>query len=119
MLGYLLADRYHRLMDSHGYDQYGRLLFYVYTERGESIDETIVREGLARAWKERRDGFAKEQHEDYLVTLEATSRSEGMSVVDSECSLSGALSYRLCRRLEVACVFHVRMGYGLAERGTN
>jgi micrococcal nuclease len=31
-------------------DRYGRILYYVYTEGGESIDETLVREGLALAW---------------------------------------------------------------------
>ena len=35
-------------------DAFGRLLFYVYTNSGESIDEVLVREGLARAWT--RDG---------------------------------------------------------------
>jgi hypothetical protein len=31
-------------------DVYGRLLFYVYTEEDASLDETLVREGLALAW---------------------------------------------------------------------
>jgi micrococcal nuclease len=39
-------------------DQYGRLLYYVYTAEGESIDEILVREGPARA--RNRDG----QHRD-------------------------------------------------------
>ncbi|SVB91787.1 uncharacterized protein METZ01_LOCUS244641 [marine metagenome] len=31
-------------------DLYGRLLFYIYTKQGESIDEIMVTEGLAHAW---------------------------------------------------------------------
>ena len=44
-------------------DRGGRLLLYVYTESGNSIDEILIREGLATAWT--RDG----QHRDYLVSL--------------------------------------------------
>ncbi|MSQ06441.1 MAG: hypothetical protein EXR46_04475 [Dehalococcoidia bacterium] len=46
-------------------DAYGRILYYVYTARGESIDELLIREGLALAWT--RDG----QHRDTLVAAEA------------------------------------------------
>lgn len=49
-------------------DQYGRLLAYAYTEDGLSIDEILIREGLASAWT--RDG----QHRDYLVGLEREAR---------------------------------------------
>ncbi|MCH8279369.1 MAG: thermonuclease family protein [Chloroflexi bacterium] len=45
-------------------DRYGRLLYYVYTESGASIDAALVRDGLARAWT--RDG----QHRDKLVQIE-------------------------------------------------
>jgi endonuclease YncB( thermonuclease family) len=45
-------------------DQYGRLLFYLYTSNGESIDEILLREGLARIWT--RDG----QHREYLSDVE-------------------------------------------------
>ena len=45
-------------------DQGGRLLAYVYTENGLSVDEILIREGLATAWT--RDG----QHRDFLVNLE-------------------------------------------------
>ena len=45
-------------------DRYGRLLYYVYTQNGSSIDEILVSEGLAKAWT--RDG----QHRDLLVGLE-------------------------------------------------
>jgi micrococcal nuclease len=49
-------------------DRYGRLLYYAYTESGESIEETLIREGLARAWT--RDG----QHRDILVRVEESTR---------------------------------------------
>ncbi len=45
-------------------DRYGRLLYYVYTQDGDSIDEILVGEGLGEAW--RRDG----QHRELLVGLE-------------------------------------------------
>jgi len=48
-----------------------RLLFYVYTRNGESIEERLVQEGLARAWA--RDG----QHRDFLVSLEQSTRLSG------------------------------------------
>jgi len=44
-------------------DRYGRALFYVYTQAGDSVDEILVSEGLAKAWT--RDG----QHRDLLVGL--------------------------------------------------
>ena len=49
-------------------DPGGRLLFYIYTEAGNSIDEILVREGLARAWA--RDG----QHRELLAGLERQAR---------------------------------------------
>ena len=49
-------------------DQYGRMLNYVYTEDGQSIDEILTREGLALAWD--RDG----QHRDLLVATEEMAR---------------------------------------------
>ncbi len=48
-----------------------RLLFYVYTINGESIEERLVQEGLAQAWT--RDG----QHRDFLVGLEQSAKSSG------------------------------------------
>lgn len=45
-------------------DRYGRLLYYVYSQDGDSIDEKLIREGLGEAWT--RDG----QHWDLLVGLE-------------------------------------------------
>lgn len=53
-------------------DRYGRILFYVYTNEGESIDETLVQEGSALAWK--RDG----QHKDVLVAAEERAKREGV-----------------------------------------
>jgi endonuclease YncB( thermonuclease family) len=52
-------------------DSYGRLLYYAYTEDGQSIDETLVREGLALAWD--RDG----QHRGLLVAAEKAARQDG------------------------------------------
>ena len=60
------VERGPRLRDSHE-----RLLYYVYTAAGDSIDEALVREGLARAW--RRDG----QHRDVLVDLEGKAQRDG------------------------------------------
>jgi micrococcal nuclease len=52
-------------------DSFGRVLAYVYTEAGDSVDETLVREGLAWAWT--RD----EQHRDVLITAERDAREQG------------------------------------------
>ncbi len=53
-------------------DRFGRLLYYLYTDAGDSIDESLVSEGLAVAW--RRDG----QHRDYLVDVEEEARRDGV-----------------------------------------
>ena len=52
-------------------DPGGRLLYYIYTIQGNSIDEILIREGLARAWT--RDG----QYRDALVRLERSARTSG------------------------------------------
>ena len=52
-------------------DPNGRLLYYVYTESGNSLDEILILEGLARAWT--RDG----QHRNFLIQLEANARAAG------------------------------------------
>ena len=52
-------------------DSNGRLLYYVYTESGNSVDEILVLEGLARAWT--RDG----QHRDFLNGVEADALAAG------------------------------------------
>ena len=51
-------------------DRGGRLLYYAYTDSGNSIDEILVREGLAVAWT--RDG----QHRDLLGDLELEARRD-------------------------------------------
>ena len=51
-------------------DPGGRLLYYVYTAAGNSIDEILIREGLAQAWT--RDG----QHRDHLARMERRAREE-------------------------------------------
>ena len=52
-------------------DPLGRRLFYVYTVDGNSIDEILVREGLAQAWT--KDG----QHRSGLADLETKTRRAG------------------------------------------
>ena len=54
-----------------GTDLYGRTLAYVYTASGASIDERMVRAGLAWAWT--KDG----QHRELLMMLEQEARSAG------------------------------------------
>ena len=49
-------------------DRYGRLLFYLYTEAGESIDTKLIQEGLGTAWT--RDG----QHRNGLIETETEAR---------------------------------------------
>ena len=52
-------------------DQFGRLLRYVFTAEGISIDATLVAEGLGVAWQS--DG----QYRDQIVELEAGARAAG------------------------------------------
>jgi endonuclease YncB( thermonuclease family) len=52
------------LPDERNRDRGGRLLRYVFDEQGESIDATLIAEGLARAWPD--DGA----YRDTLVALE-------------------------------------------------
>lgn len=59
--------------DARDRDRYGRLLRYVYTPSGESIDAALVREGLAHAW--RADGVLRGAIE--AVELQAKSSSRG------------------------------------------
>ena len=54
-------------------DRFGRLIYYLSTDAGDSIDETLVLEGLATAWTV--DG----QHRDYLVGLEQEARRDGVA----------------------------------------
>jgi micrococcal nuclease len=67
-----LAAREVRLAaDARDRDRNGRLLRYVYTPAGLSIDAALVAEGLAYAWT--RDGALR----DALVSLEAVARMAG------------------------------------------
>ncbi|HXF50645.1 MAG TPA: thermonuclease family protein [Dehalococcoidia bacterium] len=52
-------------------DRYGRLLAYVYTAGGVSVDAQLIAEGLGTAWRE--DG----QHRDAFVALEGSARAAG------------------------------------------
>ena len=52
-------------------DRFDRTLAYIYTMKGQSADEKLVREGLAVAWTQ--DG----QHRDFLISIEAEARSTG------------------------------------------
>jgi micrococcal nuclease len=55
--------------DARDEDRYHRLLRYVYTSDGLSIDATLISEGLARAWTD--DGALREP----MIALEATARA--------------------------------------------
>ena len=52
-------------------DRYGRALFYVYTEAGESVAEKLIREGLGKAWE--RDG----QHRNLLMAVKGGAEGDG------------------------------------------
>jgi micrococcal nuclease len=67
-----LAGRHVLLMaDARDRDSGGRLLRYVFTLDGRSIDGSLLAEGLARAWT--RDGF----YRDALMAVEEEARREG------------------------------------------
>jgi len=51
------------------FDPFGRRLGYAYSNAGSSIDEIMIREGLAVAWTQ--DG----QHRDYLIAVEQEARN--------------------------------------------
>jgi micrococcal nuclease len=53
-------------------DSFGRVLAYIYTEAGDSVDEILVQEGLALAWTG--DG----QHRDVLMAAESDARRQGV-----------------------------------------
>ncbi len=68
-----LVDRQvHLLADARNRDRNGRLLRYVYTEGGLSVDATLIAEGLASAWTE--DGALR----DPLIELERVARADGV-----------------------------------------
>ncbi len=52
-------------------DRYGRLLAYVYTADGLSVDAQLIAEGLAYAWRD--DG----QHRNDFVAIEESARAAG------------------------------------------
>jgi endonuclease YncB( thermonuclease family) len=59
-------------------DRYGRYLFYTYSLDGESIDEMLIREGLAQAWTG--DG----QHRDVLIGAEEEAEANPAECADEE-----------------------------------
>ncbi len=63
-VGTIRGERGHRTVDP-----YDRQLYYTYTSSGQSIDELLIRNGLAEAW--RRDG----QHRNLLIDLENAARN--------------------------------------------
>jgi micrococcal nuclease len=69
-LAELAGDQIRMVSDIRERDRNGRLLRYVYTAGGVSIDATLVAEGLAHAWT--RDGAFR----DDLIALEVQSRAE-------------------------------------------
>ncbi len=58
--------------DTRDKDEYGRLLRYVFTNEGVSVDATLVIEGLARAWRD--DG----RYASRLTTYETHAHLEGI-----------------------------------------
>jgi endonuclease YncB( thermonuclease family) len=59
-------------------DRHGRSLFYVFNTDGQSVDEMLVREGLALAWPG--DG----QHRDVLMAVERKARENQAGCVEAE-----------------------------------
>ena len=57
-------------------DRYQRSLYYVYDMDGQSIDEILIREGLAQAWTQ--DG----QHRDVLVAAEEAAKDNPAECVE-------------------------------------
>ncbi len=68
----LVGDAVLLLPDARERDRYDRLLRYVFTEEGESIDARLIAEGLGLAW--RRDGAYREE----LIAIETTTRAAGV-----------------------------------------
>ena len=52
-------------------DRYGRALFHVYTEAGESVAEKLIREGLGKVWE--REG----QRRELLMAVEDGAERSG------------------------------------------
>ena len=60
-----IGEKIYLLKDAREFDDFNRLLRYVFLEDGVSVDATLVAEGYGAAW--RRDG----RYRDELVSLEA------------------------------------------------
>jgi endonuclease YncB( thermonuclease family) len=58
--------------DARDKDEHGRLLRYVFTDEGESVDAALVSEGLAKAWPE--DG----RYVNRLTTYEIHAQQQGI-----------------------------------------
>lgn len=67
----LIGSEVRLLSDLRNRDPNGRLLRYVYTPQGLSVDAALIGEGFAVAWT--RDGALR----DALVQLEQRARAEG------------------------------------------
>ena len=65
----LAGSRVLLVPDERTTDHFGRELRYVFTANGQSIDDALVREGLALAWRE--DGSRR----DALVAVEEAARA--------------------------------------------
>ena len=68
----LAGDTVLLLPDARNTDRYGRILRYVFTEEGLSIDESLVAEGYGNAWQE--DGT----YRDEIVDLEEEAKAQGV-----------------------------------------
>jgi micrococcal nuclease len=67
----LAGDTVLLLPDARDRDRYGRLLRYVFTEDGRSIEATLIAEGLGYAWRD--DGA----YRDELIELESAAEARG------------------------------------------
>jgi micrococcal nuclease len=68
----LAGERVLLLPDARERDRYGRLLRYMFTEDGRSIEAQLIAEGLGHAWRE--DGA----YRDALVALEGEAEAAGV-----------------------------------------
>ena len=68
----LAGDRVRLELGPRTKDSSGRVLAYVHTEAGDSVDAALVREGLAVPW------FWDGQHRDALVTLGREAQEQGV-----------------------------------------
>lgn len=68
----LLGNTVLLLPDARDRDRYGRLLRYIFSEDGASIDSLLVSEGYAKAWRD--DG----NYREVLISQEETARTRGL-----------------------------------------